>query len=357
MFNFTTQTIYNSIATSGANKNMWVAANSKKPALRIGNTRFDADDILDIQIKNPTVENLAEVTFDMTPLISQANGADMTARFVLYIGLSMNAQDAFYANPFVYKGKPITIEFPVKASDTGDDVASRVVKLAKKYLLLSMGTEQIITVEAAESSAGTGNNDATPASVTFKGVNGYQQIKKAVLQYFDPEAVKIDCCTNGGEYIDLIVGVPGVYTTDAYGVVTTTGKKLDENGDKVDPENDEVIIAPGIEAFCDYNWIIHNLRLPTNANTGFWAPTRDEMPIVGQVYTQFIIRICKERDGISGEIVGARAKSVTTHVLYVAGKVSDSSSAAYAVKGALTTLASAKIKSEADTKLQAPYGA
>jgi hypothetical protein len=48
MFNFTTQTVYNTISTSGANKNMWVSANSKKPALRIGNTRFDAADVLDI---------------------------------------------------------------------------------------------------------------------------------------------------------------------------------------------------------------------------------------------------------------------------------------------------------------------
>ena len=101
--------------------------------------------------------------------------------------------------------------------------------------------------------------------------------------------------------------------------------------------------------------------MPTNANTGFWAPTRDEMPIVGQVYTQFIIRICKERDGISGEIVGARAKSVTTHVLYVAGKVSDTTSAAYAVNSAIATLldsdAATKMKTEADTKLAAPFGA
>jgi hypothetical protein len=48
MFNFTTQTLYNQISTSGANKNMYVAANSAVPALRIGNTRFDKANILDI---------------------------------------------------------------------------------------------------------------------------------------------------------------------------------------------------------------------------------------------------------------------------------------------------------------------
>jgi hypothetical protein len=47
MFNFTTQTVYNAINTTGANKNMWVVT-GKKPALRIGNTRFDAADVLDI---------------------------------------------------------------------------------------------------------------------------------------------------------------------------------------------------------------------------------------------------------------------------------------------------------------------
>ena len=53
----------------------------------------------------------------------------------------MNAQDAFYANPFVYKGKPLTIEFPVKTTDDGDTLVNRIVKIAKKYLLLVMGTE------------------------------------------------------------------------------------------------------------------------------------------------------------------------------------------------------------------------
>ena len=57
--------------------------------------------------------------------------------------------------------------------------------------------------------------------------------------------------------------------------------------------------------------------------------------VMSEKYTQFIIRLCKERDGISGEIVGARAKSVTTHVLYVAGKA--------ALNGSTTTTAADKV--------------
>ena len=177
MFNFTTQTVYNSITVatdqqvkSGAVRNANLITSTGKPSLRIGNTRFDAADILDVQVKKPTVENLAEVKFDMTPVITKANGADMTARIVLYIGLSMNSQDSFYANPFLYKGKPVTIEFPVKSDDTGDKLAQRIAKIAKKYLLIVMGQEQIVTVTANSSTQAVGEqNDpgyvpASPAS-------------------------------------------------------------------------------------------------------------------------------------------------------------------------------------------------
>ena len=362
MFNFTTQTVYNQISTSGANKNMWVASNSKKPSLRIGNTRFEAADIEDIQVKNPTIESLTNVTFDMDSILIDQNSTEneITARIVLYVGLSMNDQDSYYANDLVYKGKPLYIEFNVKKTDTADVVAKRVKSIADKYLLLVAGTEKIFDVTYEATAAE--NDDPATGTVTFTGVNGYQQLRKAILQKFDPTAKTVDCCSNQGEYVDVIVGVPVVYTIDTTtGVATATNpaKKLNEAGEAVELDTNEVAILPGLEAFGDYNWIIHNLRLPTAANTNFWAPTKTEMPVVGQQYTQFIVRICKERDGISGEIVGARAKSVTTHVLYVAGIKTTAGSAAKAVNDAFTTLlggaAATKMKTEADDTLNDPY--
>jgi hypothetical protein len=146
--------------------------------------------------------------------------------------------------------------------------------------------------------------------------------------------------------------------------------KIDSDGEAVALEDNEVAITPGLEAFGDYNWIIHNLRLPTAANTNFWAPSKrmDEMPVPGQQYTQFIIRICKKRDGIMGEIVGARGISVTTHVLYVAGKITEATSPAGVVYKALTDSAAngglalptsgnnQKVFTEADNVLQDPFG-
>lgn len=360
MFNFTTQSVYNQISTEGANKNMWVASNSKKPALRIGNTRFDKENILDVQVKNPTIETLASVEFDMSKVLIPQNSTDTerTARVCLYIGLSMNNQDSLYANDFVYKGKPLYVEFPVKNTDTADVLATRVKAIADKYMLLVYG-EKILTIETTATAAE--NETAAVGKVKFVGINGYQQIKKAILQVFNPDAKTVDCCTNQGEYEDVVTGVPVTYTTDATGVVTVTSNKIDETGAAVALADNEVAITPGLEAFCDYNWIIHNLRLPTAANYYPWSTANrmGEMPIPGQQYTQFIIRICKERDGIMGEIVGARGTSVTTHVLYVAGLKTQAGTAAKAVNDALTTLlgadAATKILTDADTKLQDPF--
>ena len=349
MFNFTTQTVYNQISTTGANKNMWISTNQKKPALRIGNTRFDAADVLDIQVKNPTVENLASVEFDVSKVIP-TEADEVTARIALYIGLSMNCQDSLYANDLVYKGKPLFVEFYAKKGESADVVAKRVKAIADKYLLFVSG-EKLLDVTVTATAAA--NETPATGKVTFTGVNGYQQFKKAALQVFDPEAKSVDCCSTQGDYVNVIVGVPVIYTTNAAGVATVTNNKLGEDGSAVALAEGETAIKPGLEAFGDYNWIIHNLRLPTAANTGFWSPTRDEMPVPGQVYTQFIVRIKKERDGIMGEIVGARGTSVTTHVLYVAGKVTENGSPAKLVDTELKKLSTPK--TDADDKLLTPF--
>jgi hypothetical protein len=368
MFSFTTQTVYNQISTSGAHKNLIDnSGNSKTPSLRIGNTRFDAANITSIQIKAPSAEQLASVTFDMTDVIPQTG--ETTGRIVLYLGLSMGSQDSFYSNALVYKGKPFYIEFPVKASDTADVVAKRVKAIADKYILFQTGEKEKILDVTYTATAAVGADPGPAAdavgTVTFTGVNGYQLIKKALLQSYDPKAYTIDCCSDQGDFVTIKTGVPVIYKI-ANGAVTTkdsSGKQyiIDESGEEVELASDQVAILPGLEAFGDYNWIIHNLRLPTAANTGFWSPAKqaDELPIVGQNYTQFIITMCVERDGIAGQVVGNRATSVTTHVLYVAGKHTQSGTPAFTVYTALNALMSGSnvsIATTADTKLVNPFG-
>ena len=74
MFSFTTQTIYNAITPatdaqvkSGEvkNANLITSTGGRIPSVRIGNTRFDLPYVTDIQIKAPSKESLASVTFNM----------------------------------------------------------------------------------------------------------------------------------------------------------------------------------------------------------------------------------------------------------------------------------------------------
>jgi len=168
------------------------------------------------------------------------------------------------------------------------------------------------------------------------------------LQKYDPNASQIDCCNNNGDFVDVMTGVPLVYTTDEDGTVIPGTQTMDFDGLR-DLADNEIGIVPGAEAFGDYNWIMHNLRIPTAANTAFWAPTKNEMPIVGGQYTQFIVRMCVERDGIAGQVVGQRATSVTTHVFYVL----DQGTNVNTLKTELEKLITAK--TDADDALADPY--
>ena len=355
MFNFTTQTIFNQIkvattseieAGTAKDYNVITGEENQVPFVRFGNLRFDANNVESISKATHTDEHLAKVEFDMSKITEQNDKKDVPGsyRIAIYIRLSMNSQDSFYANDFVYKGKPLYIEFPVKANDTAEAIAKRVVKTAKNYMLLMMGPERLLNITA------------NGTKVTIEGVNGYQQLTKAELQKFDPDALMVSCCGHVGEYAILVQGVPVAYKVNN-GTVTSLG--VLEEGEIRDLDTDtEVGIEPGLEAFLDYNWIMHNLRLPTLANTNIWAPTKNEQPVVGGKYNQYILRLCKERDGIAGEVVGQRATSVTTHVLYVL----DSGNAVTDIEQVLNNLAAAKnpkltMSTKADEVFNEPYKA
>ena len=350
MFNFTTQTIFNQIIVAKTSEikaktatkgyNVIVKDGTKNPEIRIGNVRFNKENLISFQLKKHTVESLTKVEFDIAKAIElvTADSKDVqegSYRIALYLGLTMGSQDSFYANDLVYKGKPLYIEFPILATDTAEAIATRIVKIANKYMLFT-AQEKLLDVSA------------NSGKVTFEGVNGYQIITKASLQKYDPNASQIDCCNNNGDFVDVMTGVPLVYTTDEDGTVIPGTQTMDFDGLR-DLADNEIGIVPGAEAFGDYNWIMHNLRIPTAANTAFWAPTKNEMPIVGGQYTQFIVRMCVERDGIAGQVVGQRATSVTTHVFYVL----DQGTNVNTLKTELEKLITAK--TDADDALADPY--
>lgn len=92
-----------------------------------------------------------------------------------------------------------------------------------------------------------------------------------------------------------------------------------------------------VPAFGDCNWIMHNLRLPSYANTRWAAPGKYDRPEAGAVYDQVTIRVRADRGEVSGSAtVGQELVSLTSHVFYVKQSVVEQFIAD--LEGAVTSL-------------------
>lgn len=71
--------------------------------------------------------------------------------------------------------------------------------------------------------------------------------------------------------------------------------------------------------FGTYEYVLHNLRMPTSANYRFNSPNAEEMPVKGQLYTQYSFSYTVPRPGLGGvSAAGQAIHSTTVHTLYVA---------------------------------------
>ena len=84
--------------------------------------------------------------------------------------------------------------------------------------------------------------------------------------------------------------------------------------------NDYVTYTPNNVEFGTYEYLLHNLRLPTYANLRFTSPSAPEMPVPGVEYTQFSFAYCVPRGihfgGLS--VAGQTNHSTTLHTFFVA---------------------------------------
>lgn len=70
--------------------------------------------------------------------------------------------------------------------------------------------------------------------------------------------------------------------------------------------------------FGTYNYLLHNLRMPTYENYRFTSPAAVEMPMAGAEYVQFSFLYCVPRPGLGGlSVSGQFNHSTTTHVFFV----------------------------------------
>lgn len=279
MFQFTTTTIVNSLQDYN------FPANDLITEIKEGNTvkgihikrdfNFLADNVEAIYKRAASDPVMAQATIDLTEV--DAPSADTTFRIAIYIRLS-GCQNSYYANDFVFKGKPFYIEFLWKNGETATNVAKKVVKIAKKYQQMVYEYQLLAITEDS-------------GVLTIEGTDEYQTLTKIDLEKFDE---------NKGAWQEG--GHVGAFESIA---------SIEEGNDIV------TLVQQAKQGFGTYRNMIKDYRLPTAANTRWNKIVQDETPIVGAKYNQYTVVYCVNRGIMGGDAVGEVVKSKTTHVFFV----------------------------------------
>jgi len=250
---------------------------------------------------------LAKVEVDLSGVDNSKAGL---YRIAMYIRLEGSANE-YYANDYVFKGKPFFIEFTVKSGETKANIATKVEKIAKKYMQMLYEYPLI-------------NVTASGTKVIFEATDEYQRFAMVELQEFSDEAGLVNaCCGNAGDFVTINALVLDDGTPDSK---ITWAEDSNENQLK------------GKCGFGTYRQIIKDLRLPTADNRRWEGIIADEVPVPGATYNQYTIYYCK-KVGVQGlDHVGDVVTALTSHVFFVKSDLVSSWETALASIGTITTV-------------------
>lgn len=279
MFQFTTTNVINSNVDLTTGKPLWSSqkATDAKDGVaslhikRVNN--FKQPNVVHIYKSEYTAPKNAKATLDLSQVTGAKKGD--AYRLSIYIRLSQSCQSSYYSNDMVFKGKPLSVEF--NWQDSAQVTAKKLADIIKKYEI-AVYEKDIVKITA------NGNN------LVIDATDQYQRFHVVEIEKYDPEAY------NGmGEYTTVIAAHEASHE--------------DYDGTNV--------IVQGVEGFGTYEWLLHNLRLPTTMRTRIYAMNSDETPILGAKYNEYVIHYCVNRGILGTNAVGDMVKSMTTHVFYV----------------------------------------
>lgn len=317
MFQFTTTNVLNSLKDLTTGKDLIVTQKlNKEGALedlkdeiiikRIGN--FKKANVESIHYTAGSEAELAAVCMDLASVVTK----DKKYRLNMYIGLTQGSADSRYANDLYHKGKAFSIDFDGLA--TAAETVAKLADVLKKYDILVYGDKQL-------------NVYSSGTLLALEAVNEYQRFVRVNIEEL-----------NASAYFEM----------GDYKVVKSLDdlkKKDSSDNDKVMDSHDAVVkagapVAEGLfvgkEGFGTYSYLLHNLRLPTAARSGAFAWNKEESPVPGVVYDEFVIRYCANRGELGMNAVGDTVKSVTTHVIYVPSTLSTTVKTALGKVGTVT---------------------
>ena len=282
MFNWTTTTLINEMPFVND-------AEKAQGKLRIGKHLFEKRWVESIRKAKGHNFELCEAELDLATVKAEIDKIveakrPTVARLYIYVGLE-GSEESIYANDWYRKGMPLSVSFAVADATA---MAKAIEDTINKFNVFTK-VKKVLEVKA------------NAGKLTIKGTHEHQRLQKIAILVGDGEILGEEKALLTWELSECRYESAKEGGAAAY--EAATGVKL---------------VKAGVNGFGTYSQLLKDLRLPTPAHTGWNSVQKDEMPVVGAVYTQYIINYyAPSMANPSFTAVGNRSMSETTHVFWV----------------------------------------
>lgn len=262
MFNWTTTTVINELPV--------YKVDGQK--VRIGKHLFEkrwVEKIRKAVGHNPTI---CAAELDLSTVKTALDAVEAkVARLYLYVGLE-GSEESIYANDWYRKGMPLSVSF---TNDTAANMVKNIVDTVNRFNVFTK-VKKVLDVAPKEKGSSV---------LVISGTHEHQRLQK----------------------IQVLVD-------NGYGEETAVVDYELNHKEDAAVKNE----VKGVNGFGTYSQLIKDLRLPTAAHNNWLSVQKDEMPIVGALYTQYIITYyAPSCANPSFTAIGNRSMSETTHVFWV----------------------------------------
>lgn len=290
MFNFQKEVVINSLDEAAVKvidslqvKGKELAGQStKKLRVRDGGEYFGKY-VVDAKAYRTKAVDGSMVKIELVPDKIKSLVGGSHVQIAIELGLD-NEYRGDFGSALWYFRRPVVVDLDLAklTADKMKDAYNAVLAIEDKPLEVSV-------VAATESA---------PAKVVLQGTDSAVKVRKIELIGF-----KCDVRCEGQSEEPVVVAELHKAGATEGGEVTVTANKLE---------------------FGTYNYLLHNLRLPTYENMRFMSPSAMEAPIKGHKYDQFSFAYCVPRVGLGGmSAVGQTIHSTTLHTFYVDQTIAD----------------------------------
>lgn len=221
-----------------------------------------------------------------TIIIPLEKVADGKKQVRIELGLDRDYRGSF-GSALYYFRKPILIDFREGVKD--------IMELKKACELVAASNDNVLHIVPEDAEVPEDAPKSNNSQIVLEAADDYITVRKAEIVTFD--------CAN--EYC---------------------------NGDQMEIEvaNEDLTVDDNVVSFGTYEYLIHNLRLPTYANIRFASPAAVEMPVLGGKYIQYSFEYAVPRRIGGLSVVGQMNYSSTGHTFFVLKSQQDAFEAALA---------------------------